>query len=47
MAMFKCRVVGTLHKVSAKYVPLHVEEFQFRYNNGMKLDIFNAAITEC
>jgi hypothetical protein len=24
---------GTFHKISAKYMPLYVAEFQFRYNN--------------
>ena len=26
-------VLDTFHRVSAKYVPLYVAEFQFRYNN--------------
>ena len=37
-------VVGTFHKVSAKYMPLYVAEFQFRYNNRENTDIFGAAI---
>ena len=31
--IFKRGVVGTFHKVSKKYFPLYVAEFQFRYNN--------------
>ncbi len=26
-SIFKCGVVGTFHKVSAKYLPLYVAEF--------------------
>jgi hypothetical protein len=26
--------VGSFHKVSDKYLPLYVAEFQFRYNDG-------------
>jgi hypothetical protein len=32
------------HKVSAKYVPLYLAEFQFRYNNRFNADIFGTAI---
>jgi hypothetical protein len=41
---FKRGIVGGLHKVSAKYTPLYVAEFQFRYNNPQNPDIFGAAI---
>jgi transposase-like protein/IS1 family transposase len=46
-SIFKRGVVGTFHKVSAKYMPLYVAEFQFRYNNRMNRDIFGAAIAGC
>lgn len=39
--------VGTFHKVSEKYMPLYVAEFQFRYNDRMNADIFEAAISGC
>jgi hypothetical protein len=39
--------VGSFHKVSAKYIPLYVAEFQFRYNNGFNADIFATAIEGC
>lgn len=44
-SIFKRGVVGTFHKVSNKYLPLYVAEFQFRYNNRMNADIFGTAVT--
>jgi len=46
-SIFKRGVVGTFHKVSAKYLPLYVAEFQFRYNNRMNEDIFDAVVGGC
>jgi transposase-like protein len=46
-SIFKRGVVGTFHKVSRKYLPLYVAEFQFRYNNRENDDIFGAAIAGC
>ncbi len=46
-SLFKRGVVGTFHKMSAKYMPLYVAEFQFRYNNRENADIFGAAIRGC
>jgi len=46
-SIFKRGVVGTFHKVSAKYLPLYVAEFQFRYNNRSNADIFGAVIGGC
>jgi transposase-like protein len=46
-SIFKRGVVGTFHKVSAKYLPLYIAEFQFRYNNRENADIFGTAIREC
>jgi transposase-like protein len=46
-SIFKRGVVGTFHKVSRKYMPLYVAEFQFRYNNRENADIFGAAIAGC
>ncbi len=46
-SIFKRGVVGTFHKVSAKYLPLYVAEFQFRYNNRANADIFAEAIRGC
>ena len=46
-SLIKRGMVGTFHKVSKKYLPLYVAEFQFRYNNRLNADIFGAAIREC
>lgn len=46
-SIFKRSVVGTFHKVSRKYFPLYVAEFQFRYNHRFNADIFGSAIEGC
>jgi hypothetical protein len=46
-SIFKRGVVGTFHKMSAKYMPLYVAEFQFRYNNRFNPDMFGTAIGGC
>jgi hypothetical protein len=46
-SLMKRGVVGTFHKVSRKYLPLYVAEFQFRYNNRLNDDIFGEAIRGC
>jgi hypothetical protein len=46
-SIFKRGIVGSFHKVSAKYMPLYVAEFQFRYNNRFNADIFGTAIEGC
>lgn len=46
-SIFKRGIVGSFHKVSRKYLPLYVAEFQFRYNNRFNADIFDAAIENC
>jgi hypothetical protein len=46
-SLVKRGMVGTFHKVSAKYLPLYVAEFQFRYNNRLNNDIFGAAVSSC
>lgn len=46
-SIFKRGIVGSFHKVSAKYLPLYVAEFQFRYNNRFNSDIFGTAIEGC
>lgn len=43
-SQFKRGIIGTFHKVTAKYLPLYVAEFEFRYNNRLNDDIFGAAV---
>lgn len=46
-SLLKRGIMGSFHKVSRKYLPLYVAEFQFRYNNRHNPDIFGAAIAGC
>jgi transposase-like protein len=46
-SILKRGIVGTFHKVSAKYLPLYVAEFQFRYNHRQNSEIFDTAISCC
>jgi hypothetical protein len=46
-SILKRGIMGSFHKVSRKYLPLYVAEFQFRYNNRMNADIFGTAIEGC
>src|SRR5580704_15218244 len=46
-SILKRGIMGSFHKVSKKYLPLYVAEFQFRYNNRMNADIFGTAIEKC
>jgi hypothetical protein len=43
-SLIKRGIMGSFHKVSHKYLPLYVAEFQFRYNNRENTDIFGTAI---
>jgi hypothetical protein len=46
-SILKRGVMGTFHKVSAKYLPLYIAEFSFRYNNRKNEDMFGAALRGC
>jgi len=46
-SIIKRGVVGTFHKVSKKYLPIHVAEFQFSYNSRENADPFRTAIGGC
>jgi transposase-like protein len=43
-SLFKRSIVGSFHRVSAKYLPLYIAEAQFRYNNRHNPNIFGTAI---
>ena len=43
-SIFKRGIVGSYHKVSAKYLPLYIAECQFKYDNPRNEDIFGTAI---
>ncbi len=43
-SIFKRSIVGSYHKVSAKYLPLYIAECEFKYNNRFNADIFETAI---
>lgn len=46
-SIVKRGIMGTFHKVSKKYLPLYVNEFQFRYNHRNNPRIFQAAVAGC
>jgi transposase-like protein len=46
-SIFKRSIVGSYHKVSAKYLLLYIAEAQFKYNNRFNDDIFGTAIEGC
>jgi ribosomal protein L37AE/L43A len=46
-SIFKRSIVGSYHKVSAKYLPLYIAECEFKYNNRFNSDIFGTAIEGC
>jgi ISXO2 transposase-like protein len=46
-SIFKRGVMGTFHKMSAKYMLPYVAEFQFRYNNRENADFIGTAISGC
>jgi transposase-like protein len=46
-SLLKRGILGTYHNVSAKYLPLYVAEFEWRYNNRNNRDIFGSAVARC
>lgn len=46
-SLLKRGIIGNYHKVSAKYLPLYLNEFSFRFNNRKSPDIFDRVIAGC
>ena len=46
-SLLKRGIIGNYHKVSAKYLPLYLNEFSFRFNNRKNPDIFDRVIAGC
>ena len=46
-SLFKRAITGVFHKVSAKYLPLYLNEFAFRFNNREHFDILDRVLSEC
>ena len=46
-SLLKRRIMGSFHKVSRKYLPLYVAEFQFRFNHRKSDDMFAEIIAGC
>ena len=46
-SLFKRGIVGVFHKVSAKYLPLYLDEFSFRFNNRNEFDLMNKVLETC
>jgi transposase-like protein len=46
-SLFKRGVVGVFHKVSAKYLPLYLNEFEFRFNNRDEFNMMDRVLETC
>jgi len=46
-SLLKRGVIGTYHKMSDTYMPLYVNEFEFRHNNRSNPDAFDEIIASC
>jgi len=43
-SLFKRGIMGVFHKVSAKYLPLYLNEFEFRFNNRDKFNMMDQVL---
>ena len=46
-SLFKRGIVGVFHKVSAKYLPLYLNEFSFRFNNRDEFNMMDRVLETC
>lgn len=46
-SLFKRGIMGVFHKVSAKYLPLYLDEFAFRFNNRDEFNLMDKVLSEC
>ena len=46
-SLFKRGIVGVFHKVSAKYLPLYLNEFEFRFNNRDEFNMMDRVLSTC
>jgi transposase-like protein len=46
-SLLKRGIMGSFHHVSKKYLPLYLNEFQWRFNNRKNPNIFFDAIAGC
>ena len=46
-SLFKRGITGVFHKVSAKYLPLYLNEFSFRFNNRDQFNMMDRVLGEC
>jgi transposase-like protein len=46
-SLFKRGIIGQFHKVSAKYLPLYLDEFSFRFNNRSEFNLMEKVLRGC
>jgi transposase-like protein len=46
-SLFKRGIMGVFHKVSAKYLPLYLNEFEFRFNNRESHNLMDKVLATC
>ena len=46
-SLFKRAVMGVYHKVSAKYLPLYLDECAFRFDNREAINMMDRVLTTC
>src|SRR5579863_1411142 len=46
-SLFKRGIMGVFHKVSAKYLPLYLNEFEFRFNNRDEFNMMDQVLATC